>query len=99
MKMLHMNAPLGDWKEWMTLTYDHNVLADWLVRENKDLRRVKKDLEKKIQELTAPHFPHRPPPGYPDLSPPCPNPPFISPGHQYHTRSAEVEENSSDEEN
>ncbi len=47
MKMLHMNAPLGCWREWSTLTYDHNVLADWLARENEDLRKIKKELETK----------------------------------------------------
>lgn len=70
MNMLHMNTPIEGWREWIALTYNHNVLADWLVRENEELHKIKGDLETKIKMLSPPAAPHLrpcPPSGHNDL--------------------------------
>ncbi|OWM84105.1 hypothetical protein CDL15_Pgr009352 [Punica granatum] len=71
MKMLHMNTPLGGWRECRTLTSDHNVLADLLVKENEELRKIKKELKIKIKMFSATPFAPFPPSGH---SIPCSGP-------------------------
>ncbi|PKI51003.1 uncharacterized protein LOC116186991 isoform X2 [Punica granatum] len=74
-KMLHMNAPLGGWKEWSTLTYDHNVLGDLLLTENEQLKKIKEEVENMIKVLSPPApgaFPWSVPQSFPTLNFPMP---------------------------
>ncbi|OWM84095.1 hypothetical protein CDL15_Pgr009342 [Punica granatum] len=53
-KMLHVKASLGGWREWMVLTYDHNILGDMLLKENKELKKKIEDLEKSRSPMISP---------------------------------------------
>ncbi|KAK3438541.1 hypothetical protein EUGRSUZ_C03163 [Eucalyptus grandis] len=60
LKLLHMKEPLGCWREWSVLTYNHNVIGEILMKENKFLQKKIDDYEKKLKILTTPsmYCPH-----------------------------------------
>ncbi|OWM84099.1 hypothetical protein CDL15_Pgr009346 [Punica granatum] len=57
MKMLHIKASLGDWREWMVLTFNHNILGDMLLKENQELKKKIEELEKSRFPVAIPSFP------------------------------------------
>lgn len=54
LKLLHMKEPLGGWREWSVVTYDHNVIGDMLIKENELLQKKIDEYEKKLKLLTSP---------------------------------------------
>ncbi|KAF8015749.1 hypothetical protein BT93_H1319 [Corymbia citriodora subsp. variegata] len=54
LKLLHIKQDLRGWREWSVWTYDHNVIGEIIIKENKLLQKKINDHEKKLKMLTSP---------------------------------------------